>query len=369
MREITEANLADIAIGAAILGSGGGGDPRLGELLARAAIREHGPVSVVGMDEVADDELIVPISMMGAPTVANEKLPSLGALPAVLEQARRAASVAGTAPAAVSTMPIEVGGIAALLPIAMAAELGVRLVDADAMGRAFPELQMTIPTLYGVDASPVVLADEHGNTTVVDAVSNAACERLARAICVEMGSSALVALYAMTGAQARAATVHGSLTAAEELGRAVSAARAAHEDPVAAVVDQLAGHLLLGGKVVDVVRRTEGGFARLEAVVAGLGEHAGSELAISSQNEHLVARRDGEVVACAPDLIMVLDAQTGGAVTTESLRYGMRVVVVASACDPRFRSTEGLALVGPAAFGYDLDYQPVEDLHPAGAPR
>ena len=76
MRQFTEADLDDLAVGAAILGTGGGGNPYVGKLLARAAIREYGPVTIVDVDEVPDDALVVPSAMMGAPTVIVEKLPS-----------------------------------------------------------------------------------------------------------------------------------------------------------------------------------------------------------------------------------------------------------------------------------------------------
>jgi hypothetical protein len=64
-------------------------------------------------------------------------------------------------------------------------------------------------------------------------------------------------------------------------------------------------------------------------------------------------------VASVPDLICVLDTESGEPVTTETLRYGLRVSVVAAPCDSRWRSPEGLELAGPAYFGYDHDYVPV----------
>ncbi len=59
MRLIDEQELEDIALGAGILGTGGGGDPYVGKLLAREAMREHGPVSLVSLDELDDDDLII----------------------------------------------------------------------------------------------------------------------------------------------------------------------------------------------------------------------------------------------------------------------------------------------------------------------
>jgi DUF917 family protein len=80
---------------------------------------------------------------------------------------------------------------------------------------------------------------------------------------------------------------------------------------------------------------------------------------LSLQNPHLFALRAGGVVASVPDLICVLDSETGEPVTTEMLRYGLRVTVLGAPCDPRWQSPEGLALAGPRYFGYDHDYVPI----------
>ena len=54
-----------------------------------------------------------------------------------------------------------------MLPIAAAARLGLPLVDADGMGRAFPELQMVTFTMGGVSATPMALVDEKGNSAIL----------------------------------------------------------------------------------------------------------------------------------------------------------------------------------------------------------
>ncbi len=75
-RQIGIEDLEDIARGAAILGAGGGGDPYLGRLLAENAIRTYGPVTLVDMDELTDDAMVLPVAIMGAPTVIVEKPPA-----------------------------------------------------------------------------------------------------------------------------------------------------------------------------------------------------------------------------------------------------------------------------------------------------
>jgi hypothetical protein len=66
------------------------------------------------------------------------------------------------------------------------------------------------------------------------------------------------------------------------------------------------------------------------------------------------------LVVSVPDLITVLDLETGEPVTTEGLRYGFRVAVLAIPSPPQWRGEAGLRLVGPRYFGYDVDYTPVE---------
>jgi uncharacterized protein len=334
-----------LARGAAVFGTGGGGDPYIGALLATQAIREHGSVTVVGLDEVGDDALVVTAAMMGAPTVMVEKLPNLDE---VVASVRALEDVLGRQVTHVACA--EVGGVNSTVPVAAAAALGVPLLDADGMGRAFPELQMVLPTLYGITASPLSFADDKGNTGVLTTVDNTWTERIARVACVEMGCSVMIAGFPMTGAQARESLVRGSLRACLDLGEQIAAARAEHADPVGCVVERLGGREVFAGKVVDVERATTTGFARGRARLEG----AGGELVLEFQNEHLIARHGDRVCVTTPDLIIVLEHDTGEAITTEGLRYGQRVRVVAAPADPRWHSERALAMVGPGYFGYDV---------------
>jgi uncharacterized protein len=350
MGKIVASDLPELARGAAVLGTGGGGDPHVGLLMAQQAIAHHGPVETVALADVPDDAFILPVGMMGAPTVMVEKLPSTDQVGAAVEAlsgylGRRATHVAC----------IEAGGVNSTIPIVAAAQLDLPLVDADGMGRAFPELQMVLPTLSGIAATPMAISDEKGNRGVLDTVSNHWAERLARVATVEMGCSTMVSLFAMNGSQAKESLAPDTLSRCIEIGRAIQRARAAHAEPVTAVLSSLDGTLLATGKVTDVARRTATGFARGEATIEGNDDYRGRQMTLEFQNEHLIATVDGQPVATTPDLIVVLDRDTGEPITTEALRYGHRVAVLAAPCDQRWHSTAGLELVGPRYFGYDID--------------
>ena len=337
-------DIPDLARGAAVLGTGGGGDPYIGSLLAMQALRANGPVTVVTLDEVPDDAAVVAVAMMGAPTVMVEKLPSLDEVAAPLRAIESSLGRPVT-----HVLCAEAGGVNSTIPIAAAAMLGLPLLDGDGMGRAFPELQMVIPTLYGIAASPFGFADDKGNRGVLETVDNHWTERIARVAAVEMGCSIMISGFSMSGTQARESLVADSLSLCLEIGRAIVAARDAKEDPVARAVEVLGGRELFDGKVVDVQRATTTGFARGRAVVEG----AAGTLELLFQNEHLIARLNDEIIVTTPDLIMTLDAERGEPITTEGLRYGQRVRVLAAPSDPRWHSEGGLALAGPGYFGYD----------------
>ncbi|HEY0812923.1 MAG TPA: DUF917 domain-containing protein [Pseudonocardia sp.] len=346
LAEVTVHDLPALARGAAVLGTGGGGDPYVGRLLAEQALREYGPVTLVAPADLPPDAGVVPVAMMGAPTVMVEKTPSVELIGHAVTALTRHLGITPTHIAC-----IEAGGVNSTIPIVAAAQLGLPLVDGDGMGRAFPELQMVLPTLEGIAATPMSIADEKGNTGVLSTVDNHWSESLARSLTITMGCSAIISNYVMTGAQAARALAAGTLSLCTAIGRAVEEARARLEDPVDAVRAALGGRVVHTGKVVDVARRTTTGFARGEATITG----PDGALTLNFQNEHLVAWRDGEPIVTTPDLIVVLDSDTGEPVTTEQLRFGHRVCVLAAPADERWQSPGGIALVGPRYFGYDTD--------------
>lgn len=358
---ITAADMEAIAIGGAYLGTGGGGDPYIGKLMARTAIEANGLVRVVQPEAVADDALCVPVFMMGAPTVMVEKLPRGDEALEALHQLERFLGRKADA-----LICVEAGGLNSTIPFAVAAATGLPLIDGDGMGRAFPELQMVSFTMHDISATPLVHADDKGNSSIINAVSNLWTERLARVQAIQMGGASLVAAYPMTGAQMKAGILRGTLSLIKGIGETIAAARAAKRHPGIELREQFDGRHLFTGRVVDVDRATTGGFARGRAVLKGIDGFAGRTFEVAFQNEFLVARSDGgQVIASTPDLICALDADGGLPVTTEQLRYGLTVEFTGLPCDRQWRTAKGLELAGPGYFGYDHAYEPVEALNPA----
>src|SRR5438132_4296887 len=274
---ITLYDIKALAVGAWILGTGGGGSPYLGLLNMRRLYGEGHRVSLMSPLDLADEDWVAVVSNMGAPLVGQERLADSRNIARAVEIQQ---GFLGSKFCAV--MPLEIGGGNGIQPLMAAAHLGLPVVDADTMGRAYPEAQMTSVAVGGLRPYPCVLYDPRGIEAVLTKVPSWKwMERVSRKICVELGSIASTCKAPRTGHEVKEWAIHFTVTKAIGIGRRVRTAQRRHEDPLAAILDEGKGLLLFRGKVVDIARRTPEGYLRGRAVIDGLDEDRGSRLGIA----------------------------------------------------------------------------------------
>ncbi|MCY4537553.1 MAG: DUF917 domain-containing protein [Chloroflexi bacterium] len=344
-----------IAVGAGILGTGGGGSTYLNRLRLNKELRSQGrAVSVIQADDVPDDALVCAVGGMGAPTVSNEKLQEgqeiKRAVLALEDHLRRKiyAIVIG-----------EIGGGNALGPMITALQCGLPVVDGDSMGRAFPELQMDTFMIYGLAPAPFALADAHGNVAIFPRMGSAEqAEAFARSLTIEMGGSAGLVMPVMSGAEMKATIIRDTLSLAKRIGEAALDCRARSVEPAETVAALCNGEVIFTGKIVDVNRRTVEGFARGRLKISAFDDF-NQQMEIDFQNENLIARVGDRALCTVPDLITLVSLEDGEAIGTESLRYGLRVAVLAMPAPKELKTPEALAVVGPRAFGYGVEFRPM----------
>ncbi len=391
MQSVTLNDTQAIAIGAGILGTGGGGSTYLNRLRLDNELRVSGkPLPIIRADDVPDAALVCAVGGMGAPTVSNEKLQegreimrAVRALEAHLREKIYAIIIG------------EIGGGNALGPLVAALQLGLPAVDGDSIGRAFPELQMDTFMIYGIAPSPFALADTHGNIAIFPRIGSAKqAEDFARSLTIEMGGSAALVMPVMSGADLKRTIIRDTLSLAKRIGENVLDCRARSIEPAETIAKLCKGRILFTGKITDVERRTVQGFARGQLKIApfhnempppdiyptpdpsptgwrgeskvpppripmGGPKGVAEVLEIDFQNENLIARLGDEVLCAVPDLITIVSLDDGEAIGTESLRYGLRVAVLSMPAPKELKTPEALAVVGPRAFGYDIDFCPL----------
>ncbi|MQG18193.1 MAG: DUF917 domain-containing protein [SAR202 cluster bacterium] len=347
-------SIESISIGAGILGSGGGGNPYMGMLRAKEMIRKYGPVNVLSVNELSISDKIVCVGSIGAPTVGIEKIQGIESYYA-LRAIEKLLNFSATA-----VVSNEIGGSNSLEPIIPASISKIPIVDADGMGRAFPELQMKTFFVYGVPPVPMSIADDKGNVMIISQANDPkTVEDMARSITVQMGSVACYAFGPMDINQILNTAVLNTLTLSKNLGDIVRSSIKTNNNPIESILKVHSGKNLFEGKIVDLERKTIQGFTRGKVLIEGLSEYSGDRMEIEFQNENLIAKMNNTVVCLVPDLICIVDSEKGEPITTELLRYGFRVTVLGFPAPKHWTSEQGLKVVGPKAFGYDFDYSPL----------
>lgn len=363
LRKLDIDQVARIAKGATLLGAGGGGDPYISLLAARQFHAQGGGhADLIKLPDLDDEAQVICVAGFGAPTVEKERLFELSH---VVHAVRTLEAHIGRK--ADALIPAEMGGCNSLIPIVAAAACRLPVINGDGMRRAFPELQMTSFSIDGISASPFVMTDEHLNTVICHSTDDNKGEAIARAVCTGMGLFSMLAAYPMTGREAKLVAIPDSVTLALELGRAIENAKTG-TSPIESLVEGIRDNTedidvvrLFDGKVVDVWRSTERGFAIGWVDLASL-DGTDHQAHIEFRNEYLALTLDGVPRALTPDLICIVDSETAEPIPTPDVRYGQRVTALGLSCHPVFRTKRALKIVGPEAFGMKHTYRPLREL-------
>lgn len=347
-------DIESLALGSAVLGSGGGGNPYIGALLLRSSMESKGveQIEVRPLDEISDSDFLICSAGMGSPAVGIEKIPNstnhLLAFRGLEDHLKRRATLVS---------PVEIGGVNSLVPLVVASQSGLPVADGDGEGRAFPELQMTTFTGYGFPASPMCIADERENTLIIDGISDRWTEKLARTVTVVFGGRACIALFPLAGSDYKKGVIPGTLSLALDIGSSLLEG-IKRKDALDALIRSCKARLIFSGKLVDVKRYNTRGFAVGFATIEGFEGYAHRTLKVSFQNEYLLAQvvADGgqfDTLACTPNIISIHDESTLLPITTDSLRYGMRCTVFAIPVDKKWAFEGAEELVGLKAFNLE----------------
>ncbi|TFK65188.1 DUF917-domain-containing protein [Pluteus cervinus] len=382
---VSEVDLFFIMEGCGVLGTGGGGSPYPIYLICRQILRNGGKLSIVDYESLDENAFVSRGGYMGSPSVTSERIKGGSPLRLVGMELAKYCGVNEY----VATLCDEIGGGNGMFSLVTSGAYGIPALDGDLMGRAYPMLNQLLPgsLSYRYRLIPCGLSDGDGNVVVRPSYEeDKYVESIMRVVTTEMGSSAALCPPPLEVREARDYGVTRSLSQAWRIGRAIAISRQTNNmnglpDALLAIQN---GKCLFKGKVVHVARRSanktqevRAGFTWGEVHIAPLrqeemedlagiseGQDSDMKLVIPFQNENLYAYIvDGSgkqtIIASVPDLITVLDSQSGSHLGTPEYCYGLRVTVIALAGHPLWRTPIGLQTGGPQAFGLDHNYEPI----------
>jgi DUF917 family protein len=153
------------------------------------------------------------------------------------------------------------------------------------------------------------------------------------------------------------------------IGRAVALEKNI-SDKALRIIDEVGGPdsaaIIARGKVINVERILKTGHTYGVLEVDGTtsdGSKALIKVPFKNENAFVEAISDGQskILAAVPDLIAVIDAETGAGLGTPEYKYGLKVVIIAIAASPRWTdSKRGMELGGPGSMGFEeVQYSPI----------
>ncbi|GAB7355111.1 hypothetical protein MBLNU459_g5688t1 [Dothideomycetes sp. NU459] len=383
---LSETDLGYLADGCYVLGCAGGGSPAASKIQLRDMLRAGYMMRMIDSSDLKEKANIYWGGHMGSPATSVERLQSIETVEAfkVLMEYLREDSFD-------AVMGLEIGGANGLEPFLVGSSrfFDRPVIDADWMGRAYPTYWQTTLAVHAPgELVPCAIDSGDGKSIVMTRTSNdEIVDRALRASCSEMGSRVGMAAKPTTTELVRQYGVLNTCSLAWRIGRCIAKAEASNSmSTIAEAIIEEAGGLksakvLFRGKIVAVERRLYKGHSYGEVHVASIttDEDDGAEISgripavamggllkIPFKNENIYAEHiaeDGtsEIIAAVPDLIAVLDKESGRALGVPEFKYGYQVIVLGITCSPRWSDTpQGLDIGGPKAFGYDaITYKPL----------
>ena len=327
---LVEKDLRDILYGATLLGAGGGGALRDGlRLLSDAASKYEVKLEIVDPEEMEPGDYAVMVAAIGSPKALEERNFGPEAIYAY-EMMKKIAFLGGKPLKYI--MAGELGGFNTMVPMYVAIANNVPFVNGDGNGRAVPELATGLYPAFDIPPTPLVMAGSNGDVIVAylnDPRDHKSAENIARHICMAYGMSAAFCTWVVDRNDILEKLAPKSIDRCRLLGSAIHAAREAKRDVVEELKKTDDCKELFRGTIQEVKVKTESGFDFGTTTIQGTGKYQDKTCSIDFKNENLLMKDGNDnVVVTVPDLICILDLDSGEPLTNAETAAGQNVAVV-----------------------------------------
>lgn len=302
--------------GGAVLGGGGGGWIEEGLQLGRLAVDIGQPILLTA-DELQDEDLLVTVSLVGAPAAKDQYVKPIHYAKALELLSRKIDKpIKGI-------ITNENGAGTTVNGWFQSAITGIPVVDIPCNGRAHPTGSMGSMNLseqanYISHQAAVGGKDSKFMELSVSGTLDKA-STLIRKASIDAGGLLAVARNPVPASYAKANGAAGAIQQAIEVGEALLCNTG--EKAIGAVVNKLGGTIVTEGTVTAFNLETTGGFDVGTVTINDTYE-------ISFWNEYMTIEKNGQRFGTFPDLIMTLDAKTAEPIVSAAIEKGQQISVI-----------------------------------------
>jgi DUF917 family protein len=361
MKTIDHSWIMPLAYGGVFLGSGGGGQSLLLQLHLEELLKSGKTVPLLDVFEIEDEAYYASICMMGSSELSDENPMTSTECTKI---ASRLSELTGHPYAGFFAM--ETVSLNILYAAIGAAILGRPLIDGDAMGRAYPELQMTTFYINSIPCNPCVFQDNRGNCYELFQDDTFLLELSIRKVLFENGGVGFLAGYDNPGNVVKKCLIPNTISFAADIGREIISAKN-YQDLLTGLINVSKNSVY--GKCIELFRGTADEIEHVQKLnwdnisLSGTGDYKGHSFSVLVHNENLIAFKDGAITAMVPDIITFIDLQRLKPIQNNEVQPGMEVAVIGLPVPLAFRTPRALEVVGPQCFGYKTRYRSLEQMN------
>ena len=324
----TKEDITNVAIGGALLGSGGGGS-FTDSLAILNDVPSDYQVDVVTIDDLDLNDSHAVTAFIGSPS-AGESLTLDDLSQALKNTVDRLTKVTGYSLGIEAYSAAEIGPINTVVPLLVPLATGrtqdLVIVDGDGAGRAVPKLDQ-VTYAGAIPISPIVLANNLSgdNALAIDLIVPDAsdAENLSRTVAStgSLGNFVGIGLYSENNSSKLPdVLLAGTIGQARDLGAYMVAAKRSTSDIVDFISNTLKREatLVVQGTLESVTETTSGGFDVGQVVIKG--NTTGDVYTIYNLNENLIMYNNGSPspVVAAPDSICYYSDESGRSFSNSS---------------------------------------------------
>ncbi len=363
MKTIDHSWIMPLTYGGTFLGSGGGGESLLLQLHLESLLRSGETVRLMDISETDKDALYLSICMMGSTELSDENPMTSAECSSIVN---RLSALTGHTHAGL--FALEAVALNILYAVIGAVMLDLPLIDGDAMGRAFPELQMTTFHINNIACNPCVFQDNRGTCYELFQDDTFLLELGIRKVLFENGGIGFLAGYENTGSVIKKCLIPGSISFAADIGREIISAKN-YQSLLTGLINVTKNSVY--GKCIELFKGTVSDIQHVQKLnwnnvsLTGIGSYKDRCFSVLVHNENLIAFKDNAIAAMVPDIITFIDLQKLKPVLNNEVASGMEVAVIGLPAPLALKTPHALEVVGPQCFGYKTRYRSLEQMNAA----
>lgn len=343
MKYLTSKDWFDIAKGATILSTGGGGDMVEAKQIFSSVFGKMEKIPLISLDDLKPDDTLCTAYIAGS--VGNYErstkplIYAFNILVGVIKKPIK------------GIVPVEIGPGDIAETVKIASIFNIPVVDADFTGgRSSPEVYLEAITLANLSRTPIVMTNKDGKILILRKKSSALeIEKAVRKFARYSNGSAYVVGYPLSVSKVKNIIDSKTITLCQKIGQSVQTKKF-----LKTVLNFTKGKILFTGSISNIKTRDNQAFLTGYVYIKGNDQYAGKSAKIFLKNECLLLWVDNKLTLTCPDSICIINKRSRLGIYSRDLKINQDVMILGWPSLNIWKTKKGMNVFAPKTFGFKL---------------